>query len=309
MRLGVNTPVVLNIPGRSAPWEREAGIAEIVRIAETADRLGFDHLTCSDHVALPEGAPSAMLGGTRGTVYWDPLATLAYVAARTERIRLCTSVLVLGYHHPLAIAKRFGTLDLISGGRLVLGVGVGTAREEFDALGAPFSDRGRRADDAIPALRAALGRRTPSYEGEYYRFSGLVVEPHAVQERVPIWVGGNSVAAVRRATGMADGWLPAGLTPELLAERLRRHPPPAEGFDVVVGTAQELDPVAAPGRAEAVLAELAEAGATLVQPRVRHESLAHYLEQLAALAELSCFTPAGPAVAWAGAPPTAEGSP
>jgi len=100
--------------------------------------------------------------------------------------------LVLGYHHPLAIAKRFGTLDRVSGGRLVLGVGVGSLTEEFELLGVPFADRGRRADDAIAALRAAIGRRKPEYHGPYYSFSDLVVDPHAVTANVPIWIGGNA---------------------------------------------------------------------------------------------------------------------
>lgn len=292
MRMGIATPVVLDIPGWSAAWERKAGIAEIVRIAETADRLGFDHLTCSEHVAVAEGSDSAMLGGSRGTRYWDPLATLSYLAARTTRIRLCTSVLVLGYHHPLAIAKRYGTLDAISGGRVVLGVGVGTARAEFDLLGASFTDRGRRADDAIGALRAALGQRVPEYSGSHYRFSGLVVEPYAVQARLPLWVGGVSDAALRRATTLGDGWLPAGLDPAALRQRLDRFDCGAPGFEVVVGTTRRLDPIADPGHAEQALGELADAGATIVQPRLRHESLAQYLEQLAALSELSCFDPA-----------------
>ena len=92
----------------------------------------------------------------RGTRYWDPLATLGYLAARTQRIRLATNVLVLAYHHPLEIAKRYGTLDKVSNGRLILGVGVGSLKEEFDLLGAPFDDRGPRGDDALRALRASL---------------------------------------------------------------------------------------------------------------------------------------------------------
>ncbi|WP_067723303.1 TIGR03619 family F420-dependent LLM class oxidoreductase [Nocardia yamanashiensis] len=295
IRMGISTPVVLEIPGRTPEWERTAGIAEIARIAETADRLGFDHVTCSEHVAVAEHSASAMLGGSRGTRYWDPLATLSYLAARTARIRLCPSVLVLGYHHPLAIAKRYGTLDVISSGRVVLGVGVGTAREEFELLGASFTDRGRRADESIAALRVALGERKPEFSGRYYRFDGLVVEPHAVQERMPIWVGGSSDAAVRRATALGDGWLPAGVTPELVREKLSRYEPAAKEFEVVVGTAEVIDPIAAPDRAEAVIGALAAAGATIVQPRVRHESLNHYLEQLDALTRLSCFEPLTPA--------------
>ncbi len=287
VRMGISTPVVLDIPGRSAEWEHEAGIEEIARIAETGDRLGFDHVTCSEHIAVAEHSESTMLKGTRGTRYWDPLATLSYLAARTKRIRLCTSVLVLGYHHPLAIAKRYGTLDRISGGRVVLGVGVGTAREEFELLGASFTDRGRRADEAVAALRAALGQRVPEFTGQYYRFADLVVDPSAVQRHLPIWVGGASDAALRRAVTLGDGWLPAVLTPGQLRARLKECDPP--DFDVVVATSEALDPVAAPERSEHVIAELAEAGATIVQPRLMHRSLGQYLEQLEALSGLSSF--------------------
>ncbi|WP_433635213.1 TIGR03619 family F420-dependent LLM class oxidoreductase [Nocardia sp. CA-120079] len=290
--MGISTPVVLDIPGRSAEWERDAGIEEIARIAEEGDRLGFDHVTCSEHIAVAEDSESAMLKGARGTRYWDPLATLSYLAARTTWIRLCTSVLVLGYHHPLAIAKRYGTLDRISGGRVVLGVGVGTAREEFELLGASFADRGRRADEAIPALRAALGRSVPEFAGQYYRFGGLVVDPHAVQRHMPIWVGGVSDAALRRATTLGDGWLPAAVTPDQLHARLKEREPAAPGFEVVVGTTETLAPDSAPDRAEQVIGELGAAGATIVQPRLRHRSLEHYLEQLDALSRLSCFASA-----------------
>ena len=288
VRMGINTPVVLDIPGRSAEWERDAGIEEIARIAEAGDRLGFDHVTCSEHIAVAEHSASAMLAGSRGTRYWDPLATLSFVAARTSRIRLCTSVVVLGYHHPLAIAKRYGTLDRISGGRVVLGVGVGTAREEFEVLGASFTDRGRRADESIAALRAALGRRVPEFSGRYFRFADLVVEPHAVQQHMPVWVGGASDAALRRAVRLGDGWIPAAVTAAQLRDRLREYEPAAPGFDVVVGT-EELDPADAPDRAEHVIGELAAAGATIVRPRLRHRSLAQYLDQLEALSRLECF--------------------
>jgi probable F420-dependent oxidoreductase len=288
IRMGINTPIVVQVPGVSPSWEATAGIAEIAEIAKAADRLGFDHVTCSEHVGVPEGAHSPMTGGTRGVVYWDPLATLSYLAARTERIRLCTNVLVLGYHHPLAIAKRYGTLDRISGGRLVLGVGVGSMAEEFALLGASFADRGPRADDAIAALRAALSVREPCYAGPHHSFGGLVVEPHAVQERVPIWVGGRTGRAARRATTLADGWLPAALSAGELAARLERYPVPP-GFEVVVGTAERIDPLGAPAAAEEVVVELAAAGATIVQPRLLSHSLAHYLEQVEAVAALSVF--------------------
>ncbi|HVT20256.1 MAG TPA: TIGR03619 family F420-dependent LLM class oxidoreductase, partial [Mycobacteriales bacterium] len=164
------------LPGGHARWEETATIEDVAVIAAACDRLGYDHLTCSEHIGVP-----ASEAPRRGATYWDPLATLGYLAARTERIRLATNVLVLGYHHPLEIAKRYGTLDVVSGGRLVLGVGVGTLKEEFDLLGAPFDDRGERADDAMRALRAALSQREPSYSGTHYSFEGLVIDPCAVQ--------------------------------------------------------------------------------------------------------------------------------
>src|SRR5262249_3671357 len=168
MKLAILTPVVTNVGGSPLTWEKDASIEDIGRIAQIADRLGYHHLTCSEHIGMP-----ASEAGRRGSRYWDPLATFGYVSAVTEQIRLATMTLVLGYHHPLAIVKRYGTLDHVSGGRVILGVGVGTLKEEFDLLGAPFDDRGARADDALKALRAALPTNEPAYHGEYYSFSGL----------------------------------------------------------------------------------------------------------------------------------------
>src|SRR5262249_7735790 len=123
---GILTPVLSLVPGSHAEWERDAGIAEVRRIAETADRLGYGSLTRSAHVAIATDAMD--LPGPR---YWDPLPTFGYLSAVTTDIRLVTSVLVLPYHHPLDIAKRYGTLDRICDGRLVLGVGVGYLEPEF----------------------------------------------------------------------------------------------------------------------------------------------------------------------------------
>src|SRR3984893_4886676 len=194
MKLGVVTPVVTRLPGAHAAWEETAGIDEIARVAVEAERLGYHHLTCSEDVALP-----AAVAETRGATYWDPLPTFGYLAARTTTIRLATHVLVLGYHHPLAIAKRYGTLDRVSGGRLVLGVGVGSLREEFDLLGAEFEGRGDRAGDAIRALRASLSTEHLEFHGDHYRYSGFVLSPCAVRQRVPIWVGGRTYRSLRRA--------------------------------------------------------------------------------------------------------------
>lgn len=279
MRIGIITPVVAQPPLGHGAWEASAGIEELGLIAETADRLGYHHLTCSEHVAVPAEAAAQ-----RGGVYWDPLATFGYLAARTRRVRLATQVLVLGYHHPLEIAKRYGTLDAVSGGRVVLGLGVGSLEEEFDLLGAPFKDRGARADDALAALRAALSQREPSYQGEYYSFSGLVVEPHAVQKKVPLWIGGRTLRSLRRAA-QADGWVPFGLPADALREMLGKVELP-EDFDVVLSPTRALDPLASPEAVGSALRELSGAGATVAGVRVKADSAAHYCDQLAALRDL-----------------------
>ena len=280
MKLGIATPVVTNVAGAPLGWEKSASIEDIGRVAEAADQLGYHHLTCSEHIGVPSAeAPR------RGSRYWDPLATFGYVSARTQRIRLATMTLVLGYHHPLAIVKRYGTLDHVSGGRVILGVGVGTLKEEFDLLGAPFDDRGARADDALMALRAALPSNEPVYEGEYYSFGGLTVDPCAVQPHMPIWIGGRTRRSLRRAVTLADGWCPFNVSVATAAEWLRARELPS-GFDVVLPADQPLDPVGEPGLTEETLRTMAVAGATILSARFIHRSLEHYLEQIHALAEL-----------------------
>jgi probable F420-dependent oxidoreductase len=280
MRIGIVSPVVTRVPGAHSPWELDAGIEELGRVAEAADRLGFDHLTCSEHVGVPSADAEV-----RGATYWDPLATFGYLAARTRRIRLVTQVLVLGYHHPLAIAKRYGTLDVVSGGRLVLGVGVGSLEAEFDLLGAAWGGRGARADDAMRALRASLGRREPTYSGSHYEFGGMVVDPCAQQEQVPLWVGGRSARSLRRAAELGDGWVPFGLSLAELGAMVGGADLP-DGFEVVLSAGRPLDPLGSPDAVRERLERVRAAGATLVGANVRADSVDHYLEQLEALAEI-----------------------
>jgi probable F420-dependent oxidoreductase len=280
VKLAIATPVVTNVAGAPLTWEKDAGIEEIGRVAETADRLGYHHLTCSEHIGVP-----ATEAGRRGSRYWDPLATLGYVSARTTQIRLATMTLVLGYHHPLAIVKRYGTLDHVSGGRVILGVGVGTLKEEFDLLGAPFDDRGERADDALRALRVALSSNEPVYAGTYYSFGGLIVDPCALQSQMPIWIGGRTKRSLRRALTLAEGWAPFGIPVATAAEWLRdREIPP--GFDVVLPADRPLDPIGDPDATAETLAVMEAAGTTTVSARFLHHSFEHYLEQIHALAEL-----------------------
>ena len=199
----------------------------------------------------------------RGARYWDPLATFGYLAARTERIRFATSCSSSPYHHPLEIAKRYGTLDVVSDGRVILGVGVGTLKEEFDLIGAPYDDRGPRGDDALRALRASLSQREPAYHGDFYDFDGLVVDPCAVQERVPIWVGGRTLRSLRRAVTLADGWCPFAVTPAQAEEWLGQVELPA-GFESSSRRPARLDPINEPGKTQDILAATAASGATIV---------------------------------------------
>jgi probable F420-dependent oxidoreductase len=287
MKLGVITPVLTRLPGAHAAWERDAGIAEVERVAVEAERLGYHHITCSEHIGIPR--PVAEV---RGATYWDPLATFGYLAARTTTIQLATFVLVLGYHHPLAIAKRYGTLDRVCNGRLILGVGVGSLEEEFALLAAPFADRGERGDDAIRALRAALAQSEPAYAGSHYEFSGFVIDPHAVQADMPIWIGGRTARSLRRAVDLADGWAPFGLRTTDLAAMLerarttdawaRRERP----LELILQNERPLDPLGEPERVAERLDRFRELGTTILNVRVIHHSLEHYLEQLAAVAEL-----------------------
>jgi probable F420-dependent oxidoreductase len=280
LRLSVATPVVTMNPTSHAAWEEDASIEELTRIAEAADGLGYHHLTCSEHVALP-----AIEIDRRGSRYWDPLATFGYLAARTSRIRFATNVLVLAYHHPLEIAKRYGTLDKVSNGRLILGLGVGTLKEEFDLIGAPYDQRGPRSDDALRALRASLSQSQPAYHGEFYEFEGLVVDPCAVQDQVPLWVGGRSVRSLRRAATLADGWCPFAVPPAQAARWLRGVEIPAN-FEVVLPPTALLDPIAEPSRTQETLAETEAFGATIVNIAFRHRTLEEYLENLHALSEV-----------------------
>lgn len=274
MHLGLVTPVLIQHPSTRSDWEATAEIDEVAQIAETADRLGFHHLTCSEHIAVP-----TEIAGERGGTYWDPLATLGYLAARTRTIRLATQVLVLGYHHPLEIAKRYGTLDRVSNGRLVLGLGVGTLKEEFDLINAPFTDRGARADDALAALRTSLSAPLPEYHGEFYDYSGFVVEPHAVQPRVPLWIGGRTKRSLRRALTHGDGWVPFGLRLSELADMLAAAPLP-ENFDVILSTGAAFDPLGDPERVVRSLTRVRDAGATIASTSISASSAEHFAEQL-----------------------------
>lgn len=288
MRVGIITPIVILLPRSHNAWEVDASVSDLVAVATAADRLGYHHLTASEHVAVPIDVEAR-----RGKRYWDLLSTLSYLAAVTGRIRLATNMIVLPYHHPLEVVKHYGTLDHLSHGRLVLGVGVGSLREEFELLGKDLDGRGARADDAIRAIRASWTQREPRYSGTHYAFDDVVVDPSGVQEHVPIWVGGRTGRSLRRAVALADGWAPFGLRTAELAELLDQARASDEWakrtqpLEVIVQNDRPLDPAGEPDRVAEQLTKYRDLGATALAARLVHHSLDHYCEQLAALAEVA----------------------
>ncbi|MEV3968093.1 TIGR03619 family F420-dependent LLM class oxidoreductase [Streptomyces sp. NPDC050698] len=199
-------------------WEAAAGPADLLEIARAADRAGFHYLAACDHVGVPRRLAAAM-----STVWYDPVATLAHLAAATEHVRLLSHVAIVGLRHPLLTAKQYATLDHLSAGRLILGVGAGHVQEEFEALGVDFHRRGAVLDECVDALRAALGpEEFPEHHGKLYAFEGLGQRPRPVQDPVPLWVGGSSPAALRRAALKGDGWLPQGDPRDRLPARIAR---------------------------------------------------------------------------------------
>lgn len=286
MRFGLIPPLVHRNPRFDPPaWEETAEIDDLAAIAKRADDLGYDFMCFPGHVAIPQE-----VGAVRGLVYWDPVATMSYVAAHTTRIKLCAYVVVLGYYHPLQIAKSYGSVDRLSHGRVILGVGVGSLQQEFELLGAPFADRGERADDALKALRASLSKRTPEYHGTFYDYAGFVVEPHALQERVPIWVGGRSRRSLRRALELADGWSPFRLQLDELQPMLDERRAEIDArprFDLIFPPDPPLDPAGRPAESRSLIDAYTAAGATGLALRFVHRSREHYHDQIEAFAALT----------------------
>lgn len=205
LAFGLQLPIQSQSTVFVQPWEPGAGVEELVRVAQAGEAAGLDYLAVCDHVAIPVDRAEAM-----STEWWDTVATLAYLAAVTERVRLLSHVYVLAYRHPLVAAKAWATLDALSGGRAILGVGAGHVEGEFDALGVPFAARGRLLDEAIDAVRSALASEVTTHTGPAWSYEGVGARPRPVQGPLPIWVGGSSVAAMRRAALRGDGWLPQG---------------------------------------------------------------------------------------------------
>jgi probable F420-dependent oxidoreductase len=226
---GIQLPVQAQSTIFAEAWEASAGAGELVAVTQAAERAGFGYVAVCDHIAIPRERAEAM-----STSWWDTVATLSYLAAVTERIGLLSHVATVTYRHPLVTAKQWLTLDNLSGGRAVLGVGAGHVEGEFAALGIDFHKRGRLLDEAIDALRAAFADEFTTHHGDAWSYDEMGLRPRPVQSRLPIWVAGSSPAALRRAAQRGDGWLPQG--------------PPEGGMSAAIARLGELREQA--GRAE-----------------------------------------------------------
>ena len=215
---GMQLPIQSQSTLYVAEWEKQAGPAELGRIAQVADESGFFYIGVCDHTAIP-----ARLADAMGTIWYDTTATLGWLAALTTRTHLLSHVLILAQRHPLRAAKELATLDLLSGGRLIVGVGAGHVPEEYELLTGEFAERGRHTDEAVSALALAFTSEFPELPGPRFPASGMGIAPRPVrQPRPPIWIGGSSPAAIRRTAAYGDGWLPQGTRRRDLPEQIAR---------------------------------------------------------------------------------------
>lgn len=222
--------------GVSVPHFRHLASPEaILAVARRAEELGYHALWVTDHIVLPpEHVPRF------GEVFYEPLTVLSFLAAHTRRVKLGTSAIILPYRNPLVLAKALATADVLSGGRLIVGVAAGWMEPEFDALGLPFAERGRRTREYVRILKHLWTVDEPDFTGKFYRIRNVRFFPKPIQmPHPPIWLGGMSAAALRRAAEVADGWHPVRTSPEDLttglqaireaADRAGRN---LEGFEV-----------------------------------------------------------------------------
>jgi probable F420-dependent oxidoreductase len=198
LRYGMQLPVQAQSTYFVEDWEKDAGADELAAVARACDESGFDYVAVCDHVAIPRANAQTM-----NTTWYDTVATLSWLAARTQNVRLLSHVFVPAYRHPLQTAKAFSTIDALSNGRAILGVGAGHVEAEFDLLGISFADRGKLTDEAVDTIRVAFQDEWAA--GDFGQ------RPRPVQSGgPPIWIGGSSGAAIRRAAERGDGWLPQG---------------------------------------------------------------------------------------------------
>jgi probable F420-dependent oxidoreductase len=215
---GMQLPIQSQSTLYVADWEKESGPAELARLARVADESGFFYLGVCDHTAIPRRLADAM-----GTVWYDTTATLGWLAGLTHRVHLLSHVLILAQRHPLRAAKELSTLDLLSGGRLIVGVGAGHVPEEYELFTGGFNERGRHTDEAVSALARCFTEEFPDLPGPRFPVRDMGLGPRPLRApRPPIWIGGSSPAAIRRTAAFGDGWLPQGTPRRDLPRQIAR---------------------------------------------------------------------------------------
>lgn len=299
LAIGMQLPIQSQSKFYVEPWEEGAGADELGDIVRKADEIGLFYVAVCDHVAVPRENAERMQ-----TTWYDTVATLGWIAGITEHVRLLSHVFVVPYRHPLITAKAFSTLDELSGGRAVLGVGAGHVEGEFDLLGVDFGDRGRLTDEAVDAIRTAFDDEWPAFQGETWQADGEAgARPRPRQAHLPIWIGGSSKPALRRAATRGDGWLPQGTPRDQMPgdiAYLREHREAAgRGDDPIdIGTIAmpcyvgepdwDVGPYTLTGSGDRHVESLLDVfgiGVNHVQVRFRNRSLQELLDQMEAFRE------------------------
>ena len=211
MRIGFNLPQI-------GPAASPDGM---VRVARRAEELGYDSVWVTERLLFPTNPQTPYMATPDGSlpeaykISFDPIESLTFVAGQTSRIGLGTSVLDIPYYNPVMLARRLTTLDVLSNGRLRLGLGQGWSQDEFDAVGASMKGRGKRADEFLSVLKAIWTTDPVEFKGEFYQVPKSIIQPKPVQKpHPPIWIGGESPPALRRAGQLGDAWYPIGTNPQ-----------------------------------------------------------------------------------------------
>jgi len=297
---GIQLPIQTLTRTLVDPWEDDATVEDLVTVAQRCDQAGFGFIGVCDHIAIPDNDYAAHMT----TTWYDTVATLSFLAAHTERTRLVSTVYVAAYRHPLATANAFATLDHLSGGRAVLGVGAGHVEAEFDALGIDFGTRGRRLDEVLDAVRGAFEDEYVSHSGSFFEYQNVGVGPPP-RDDLTIWVGGAGAASWKRTGRVGDGWIPMGLDKSQYGEAvttMREAAANAGRGDValdvgymppwcyLLGESPEgLPPTMLAGGPDALAEDIRaarQAGANTMHLKFRSRTLDEYLDQVDAFAEV-----------------------
>lgn len=296
---GIQLPIQTLTRTLADPWEDEATPEDLLRVALVAEKAGLDFIGVCDHVAVPKDDYSASMR----TTWFDPVATLAWLGARTKTVRLLSVVWIAPYRHPLLTASAFGTLAHLTGDRVILGVGAGHVEGEFAALDVDYHRRGRILDECIDAIRGAWNEPYVSHEGEEFSYHEMGISPGPASCDLPIWIGGSGIAAWKRTGRRGDGYIPMGAARDQYPEIINTIRQTAEqagrsdalfdigimpGWTYIGDPPKDLPPAWLTGNPEQIAEELRAdraAGANVFHLKFRGRTIDEYLDQLAAFGE------------------------